>query len=119
MASSVNLNEIFSEWDELNSQVQESFGQFDFSKIKEIRGKQNKIEDKIFDILKEIAPENIKSMLPEDCGDLEVGYETKGKVFYFVTIDEEGSTDEDIKLNAFTIDINKKVSLIKDFEMKD
>lgn len=119
MASSVNLNEIFLEWSELNSQAQESMGQFDFSKIKEIRVKQNKIEDKIFDILKEIAPENIQSMLPEDCGEMEVGYEIKSKIFYFVTVDEEGSTDEDIKLNAFTIDINKNVSLIEEFEMEE
>lgn len=112
------LNELFQEWGELNSQVQESFGQFDFSKLKEIRGKQNKIEDEIYEILKENAPDNIKSMLPEDCGELEVGYETKEKVFYFVTLASEDSTDDDeIKLNAFTIDINKKVSLIEDFEM--
>jgi len=119
MASSVNLNDIFLEWDELNSQAQEAMGQFDFSKIKEIRAKQNKIEDKIFDILKEHAPENIQPMLPQDCGDMEVGYETKGKIFYFVTVDEEASTDEDIKLDAFTIDINKRVSLIEDFEMEE
>ena len=119
MTPSANLNDIFSEWDKLNSQTQESMGQFDFSKIKEIRAKQNKIEDKIFDILIESAPENIQSMLPQDCGDMEVGYETKGKIFYFVTVDEEGSTDDDIKLNAFTIDMNKKVSLIEDFEMEE
>ncbi len=113
------LNELFQAWSELNSQVQESFGQFDFSKIKEIRGKQVKIEDDIYKILKENAPENIKSMLPEDCGELEVGYETEGKIFYFVTVDEEDSTDDEIKLNAFTINVDEKVSLIEDFEMNE
>ena len=111
------LNELFQEWGELNSQVQESFGQFNFSKLKEIRGKQNKIEDEIYEFLKENAPDNIKSMLPEDCGELEVGYETKEKIFYFVTLASEDSADDEIKLIAFTIDINKKVSLIEDFEM--
>lgn len=119
MDSTGNLNKYFQEWEELNSKVQESFGQFDFSKIKEIRGKQNKIEDDIYEILKENAPENIKLTLPDDCGDLEVGYETKGKVFYFVMEDSENSTDEQLILKAITIDINKNISVIEDFEIKD
>jgi len=119
MDSTGNLNKYFQEWEELNSKVQESFGQFDFSKIKEIRGKQNKIEDDIYEILKENAPENIKLTLPDDCGDLEVGYEIKGKIFYFVMVDSENSIDEQLKLKAITIDINKNISVIEDFEIKD
>ena len=40
---------------------------------------------------------------------------TNIKTFYFVMIDEEDSTEEDVKLNAITIDTNKKVSIIEDF----
>ncbi len=119
MDSKENLSKYFQEWVELNSKVQEFFGQFDFSKIKEIRGKQNKIEDEIYEILKENAPENIKLTLPDDCGDLEVGYEKEEKIFYFVMVDSENSTEEQVKLNAITIDINKNISVIEDFEIED
>jgi hypothetical protein len=118
MASKPNLKELFQEWNELNIKAQESMGQFDFANIKKIRESQKKIEDTIFLILKENAPEDIKAILPEDCGEMEVGYDTEGNTFYFVMIDEEDSTDEDVKLNAITIDINKKVSIIEDFEIE-
>jgi hypothetical protein len=118
MASKPNLKEMFEEWNELNSKAQESMGNFDFATIKEIRESQKKIEDTIFEILKENAPENIKEVLPEDCGEMEVGYDTEGKTFYFVMIDEEDSTEEEVELNAITIDTNKKVELIENFEME-
>ena len=113
-----NLKEMFHEWNDLNLKAQESMGNFDFEKIKKIRQGQKKIEDAIFEILKENAPENIKEILPEDCGEMEVGYDTEGKTFYFVMIDEEDSTEEDVKLNAITIDSNKKIELIEDFEIE-
>ena len=119
MAKTQTINDLFLEWSNLNSKVQESFGEFDFSKIKEIRGKQNKIEDNIYKILKESAPENIKQMLPDECGDLEVGYEIEEKKFYFVMEDSENSTDDELKLIAFTIDIKKNVTLIENFEFND
>jgi hypothetical protein len=118
MASKPNLKEMFYEWNELNSKAQESMGNFDFENIKKIRQSQKKIEDAIFEILKENAPENIKKMLPEDCGEMEVGYDTEGIKFYFVMIDEEDSTEEEVELNAITIDINKKVELIENFEIE-
>jgi len=116
MASKPNLKEIFQEWNELNIKAQESMGQFDFANIKKIREAQKKIEDTIYEILKENASESIKEILPEDCGEMEVGYDTEGNTFYFVMIDPE-SPDEEIKLNAITIDINKKISIIEDFEI--
>ncbi|MFX0021976.1 MAG: hypothetical protein ACFE9S_06590 [Candidatus Hermodarchaeota archaeon] len=118
MASKSNLEEMFQEWNELNSKAQESMGNFDFENIKKIRESQKKIEDTIFEILKENAPENIKEILPEDCGEMEVGYDIEGKTFYFVMIDEEDSTEEEVELNAITIDTNKKVELIENFEME-
>jgi len=37
------LLELFQEWQDLNKQVEEIFGQFDFSSIKKIREKQRKL----------------------------------------------------------------------------
>jgi hypothetical protein len=118
MASKSNLKEMFHEWNELNNKAQESMGNFDFANIKKIRADQKKIEDAIFEILKKNAPKDIKEILPEDCGDMEVGYDTEGETFYFVMVDEEDSTDEEIELNAITIDANKKISLIEDFKIE-
>jgi hypothetical protein len=118
MASKPNLRDMFEEWNTLNSNAQESMGNFDFETIKKIRESQKNLEDAIFEILKQNAPENIKEILPEDCGEMEVGYDTEGKTFYFVMVDEENSTDEEVKLNAITIDTEKNVELIEDFEME-
>jgi len=100
MSSQPNLNEMFQEWNDLNIKTQESMGQFDFSNIKKIRKIQKKIEDAIYEILKENAPENIKKIIPEDCGEMEVGYNSEGKKFYFVMIDPETEEEEEIKLIA-------------------
>ncbi|NVM34237.1 MAG: hypothetical protein HWN81_01495 [Candidatus Lokiarchaeota archaeon] len=119
MSSQPNLNDMFQEWNDLNSKAQESMGQFDFSNIKIIRESQKKIEDAIYEILKENAPENIKKLIPEDCGEMEVGYNIDGKKFYFVMIDPETEEEEDIKLIAITIDIDKAISMIKDFNIEE
>jgi len=119
MSSQPNLKEMFQEWNDLNSKTQESMGQFDFSTIKKIRESQQKIEDAIYEILKENAPENIKKIIPEDCGETEVGYDTEGKKFYFVMIDPETEEEEEIKLIAITIDVEKAISMIKDFTIED
>ena len=119
MSSQPNLQEKFQEWNDLNIKTQESMGQFDFSTIKKIRESQKKIEDVIYEILKENAPENIMKMIPEDCGEMEVGYDTEGKKFYFVMIDPETEEDEEFKLIAITIDIDKAISMIKDFKIED
>lgn len=118
MPAKPNLKEMFQEWNELNIKAQESMGQFDFSNIKIIRKEQKEIEDNIYEILKDNAPENIKAILPDDCGEMEVGYDTEGHAFYFVMIDEDDSTDEEVKLNAITIDTDSNISLIEDFEME-
>jgi len=126
MTAEQDLKSLFQEWNELNSQTQQSLGEFDFAKIKEIRKKQKVNEDLIFEILKKNAPEDIKALLPEDCGEMEVGYESEEKVFYFVMFDPENEindeskeeSDEEIKLIAITIDTNKNINLIKEFEME-
>ncbi len=116
--SKQNLNEMFQEWNELNLKAQESMGQFDFSKIKEIRANQKKLEDGIYEILKENAPENILQMIPEDCGEMEVGFDTEGNKFYFVMMDPETEDEEEINLIAIVIDVDKKISMIEDFEIE-
>lgn len=118
MASKPNIKDLFSDWNELNLKAQEYLGQFDFANIKEIRAKQKMAEDSIYEILKENAGEEILKILPDDCGEMEVGYETEENQFYFVTFDPRDEDEEDPKLLAITIDLNKSVKVIEDFEME-
>ncbi|MFX1377363.1 MAG: hypothetical protein ACFFA0_16305 [Promethearchaeota archaeon] len=117
MTSKPNLENLFQEWNELNINAQKFLGEFNFAKIKEIRAKQKQAEDSIFEILKNNTPDDIKKILPDDCGEMEVGYEIEENRFYFVMIDPEDENEEEPKLIAVTIDINEKVDLIKDFKM--
>jgi len=70
---------LFQEWNELNKNDQKFLGEFDFAKIKEIRAKQKESEDSIFEFLKDNAPDDINKLLPDDCGEMEVGYESEEK----------------------------------------
>ena len=117
MTSKPNLENLFQEWNELNISTQKSLGEFDFAKIKEIRAKQKEYEDSIFEILKDNAPDDIKKLLHDDCGEMEVGFESEEKRFYFVMFDPEFEEDDEPKILAITIDLNKTVNLIKDFKM--
>ncbi len=114
-----SLSELFQGWNELNIKAGESMGQFDFSKIKEIRKDQSKIENSIYEILKNHASEDILKILPEGCGELEMGYNIKEEIFYFVMLDPEFEDEEETILLAVAIDVKNKVSLIKDFKIED
>jgi hypothetical protein len=114
-----SLSELFQEWNELNIKAGESMGQFDFSKIKEIRKDQSKVENSIYEILKNHASEDVLKILPEECGELEMGYNTKDQIFYFVMLDPEFEDDEETILLAVAIDVKNKVSVIKDFKIED
>ena len=114
-----NLTELFQEWNELNMKAGESMGQFDFSKIKEIRTSQSKVENSIYEVLKNHASDDLLKILPEECGELEMGYNTKDKIFYFVMLDPEFEDSEEVKLLAVTIDLNNSVNVIKDFKIED
>ncbi len=114
-----SLSELFQEWNELNIKAGESMGQFDFSKIKEIRKDQSKVENSIYEILKKHASEDILKILPEECGELEMGYNTKDQIFYFVMLDPEFEDDEETILLAVAIDVKNKVSVIKNFKIED
>jgi len=121
MSTENNIGNLFENWQELNKKVQESFGKFDFDVIKEIRKDQRVIEDDIYSILVENAPENIKNILPEDCGDMEVGFEAEAYKFYFLMEDpDQGDEPEGpMKILAITINIDKKVESIKDFKTEE
>ena len=114
-----DLKDLFQKWNNLNTKAQSSFGNFDFSKIKEIRAKQKKIEDSIYEILKNSASDQIKKILPNDCGQMEVGYDTEENIFYFVMFDPEFEDEDETKLIALTLDLNKNVSIQKDFKIED
>ncbi|MBY8978795.1 MAG: hypothetical protein KGD72_00260 [Candidatus Lokiarchaeota archaeon] len=113
------LNDLFQEWNELNIKAGESMGQFDFTKIKEIRESQSKVENSIYEVLKNNASDDLLKILPEECGELEMGYNTKDKIFYFVMLDPEFEDEEETILLAVTIDLNNKVGLLKDFKIED
>jgi hypothetical protein len=117
MASKPNIKDLFHDWNKLNLKVQESLGQFDFANIKEIRAKQNKVEDSVYEILKENAKEDLIKILPDECDEMEVGYEMEENRFYFVMFDPKEEDEEEPKLLAITIDLNKTVKLIEDFKM--
>ena len=113
------LNDLFQEWNELNIKAGESMGQFDFTEIKEIRKSQSKVENSIYEVLKNNASDDLLKILPEECGELEMGYNTKDKIFYFVMLDPEFEDSEETILLAVTIDLNNKVGLLKDFKIED
>ncbi|MHA1235238.1 MAG: hypothetical protein ACTSQL_09175 [Promethearchaeota archaeon] len=113
------LNDLFQEWNELNIKSGESMGQFDFTKIKEIRKGQSEVENSIYEVVKKHASEEVLKILPEGCGELEMGYNTKDKIFYFVMLDPEFEDAEETVLLAITIDLNNKVGLIKNFKIED
>jgi hypothetical protein len=114
-----DLKDLFQKWNNLNTKAQSSFGNFDFSKIKEIRAKQKKIEDSIYEILKENATDQIRKILPDDCGQMEVGYDTEKSIFYFVMFDPEFEEEDETKLIALTLDTKKNVFIKKDFKIED
>jgi hypothetical protein len=113
------LNDLFQEWNELNIKAGESMGQFDFTKIKEIRQSQSNVENSIYEVLRNNASDDLLKILPEECGELEMGYNTNDKIFYFVMIDPEFEDSEETILLAVTIDLDKKVGLLKDFKIED
>ena len=115
----VDLKKLFLEWNELNKKAEGFFGEFNFSKIKEIRKEQNILEDTIYSEVKKNAPEQTKKIIPDDVGELEIGYEVNRGIFYFVMIDPSLEDDEETRLIAITFDENKKVELINNFKIEE
>lgn len=119
MSSEANLKELFEKWNKYNQEVQELMAKFDLANVKKIRKKQQAIEDSIYVLLKKNVPNDYREILPEDCGELEVGYDTTNNEFYFVMIDPNTEDDKDVRLIAFTIDIDETVDIIEDFKIED
>ena len=111
-----SLAELIKEWQELNTRVAQKFGEFNFDSIKEIRKKQRITEDIIYSILLESAPADIKKILPDTCGEMEIGYNSQNNKLYFVMFDPEYEESDEAILIAITIDANKNVETIKDFK---
>ena len=116
MPTTHNLEELFKKWNELNKKVENSFGKLDFNTIRKFRDKQRNIEDNIYSNVLNNAAEDLKKILPEDCGDMEVGLESESNKFYFLMEDPEQFDDEPMRILAITIDINKKIEMIKNFK---
>lgn len=119
MSSKANITELFENWNKYNQEVQELMGNFDLANVKKIRKKQQEIEDNIYNLLKKNVPKDYIEMLPEDCGELEVGYDTTNNEFYFVMIDPTSEDNDNIKLIAFTINTEELVNIIEDFTIED
>ena len=122
MSENVEIESHFKNWNELNNKVAASFGNFDFNNIKEIRKEQKKIEDAIYSIVLKNADDDLKAILPEDCGEMEVGYEAEEKRFYFLMFDpDQEIEDEDapIKITAIVIDSKEEIEVIKDFKVDE
>ena len=121
MSSKNDLEDLFKKWEELNNKVQSSFGNFNFDKIKEIRVEQRKIEDEIYSILLANASDDLKVILPEDCGEMEIGFNGDECKFYFLMIDPEQDFEEEapVKINAIVINIDRDIEIIEDFKIEE
>lgn len=110
------LKKLFNEWEEKNNAVGERFQEFDISSLKEIRIEQRKIEDQIYKILLKSAPPEIRKILPEDCGSMELGFEKREQKFYFLMEDPDQNNEEKLRILAITIDVSGTIESIKDFK---
>lgn len=116
MSISKTLEKLFKKWKTLNEKVGDSFGDFDFSTVREIREEQREIEDQIYSLLLESAPPKIKKILPDDCGTMEIGLNIETQTCYFLMEDPAQKEDEELKILAITIDSDGAVNTIKDFK---
>ncbi|MFX1275871.1 MAG: hypothetical protein ACFFBP_08025 [Promethearchaeota archaeon] len=122
MSKDKKIEDLFIEWNDLNNKVASSFGDFDFDTIKEIRKKQRIIEDSIYSIVLSNADDDLISILPEDCGEMEVGYESEEKKFYFLMFDPEQDIDDEdapVKITAIVINSKKEIEVINDFKTEE
>jgi len=122
MSKNVDIVEFFTRWNELNDKVASSFGNFDFENIKEIRKEQREIEDNIYSIILNNAKDDLKALLPQDCGEMEVGYEAEEKKFYFLMFDPDQNLEDDdapIKITAIVINSKEEIEVIEDFKTEE
>ncbi|MGV9197480.1 MAG: hypothetical protein ACOC44_20570 [Promethearchaeia archaeon] len=114
---SAELQKLFDSWNDLNEMIEQSMAHFNFGEIKDIRVKQRKVEDNIYEALKDNAPDKIAQILPDTCDAMEMGYHLMDKKFYFLMEHPDNDPkDDEIRLMAITIDSDKKVDLDSDFD---
>ena len=118
MSPETKIGDLFKKWNDLNSGVGSSMGTFDFESLRTVRAQQREIEDTIYAILLENAPDDLKKLLPEECGDFEMGYNLSDNLFYFLTYDPEEPEDS-AEIMAIVIDADKNVKKIKNFERNE
>ncbi|MHA1641239.1 MAG: hypothetical protein ACTSUX_13810 [Promethearchaeota archaeon] len=111
-----SLSSLFNEWWEINKQIAHDLENFDFKELKESRSKQRKIEDIIYKIVQKNAPENLNIELPDDCSQMEVGFDFNNSIFYFIM--EDPDYEDDLKLIAIKINKEKEISIEKDFNFE-
>lgn len=116
MSTSKNLTNLFDQWKSLNEKVAGSFQELDFSAIKNIRKEQRDVEDAIYEILRSSASSSLLEILPDTCGEMELGLNTKTRTFYFLMEDPDQKEDEELQILAITIDEDGNINTIKDFE---
>ncbi|TXT62622.1 MAG: hypothetical protein BAJALOKI3v1_530001 [Promethearchaeota archaeon] len=66
--------------------------------------------------MKQKAPPDLKKILPQTPGEMEMGYEKKEQKFYFLMEDPEFADVEEIHILAITIDADINIEMIKDFD---
>lgn len=116
MSTPKNLTNLFDQWKTLNEKVAGSFQELDFSAIKDIRKEQRDVEDAIYEILLDSAPSSLLEILPDTCGEMELGLNTQTRTFYFLMEDPDQKDDEELTILAITIDDVGNVETIEDFK---
>ena len=110
------IEELFNFWNELNEKVEEHLGAFEMSEVKNLRMEQSKTEDTVYELLKQNASPEIAKILPEGCGEMDIGLNLKENAFYYIMEDPDPEKDEYV---AIVFGIDEKVKLIKNIDIEN
>ncbi len=110
------IKKLFNYWNDLNTKIEKKLGSFEMTDVKKLRREQSKTEDTVYELLKTKAPAEIAEILPEKCGEMEIGLNTQNKEFYFVMEDIDPKSEN---LMAIVLGIDEKVSIIKNFDFEN
>lgn len=110
------IEELFNSWKDLNIKVGEKLGSFEMTEVKKLRIEQSKTEDVVYEILKEKATPEVAKILPEKCGDMEIGINIRDKEFYFVMEDPDPESE---KLMAIVFGIDENIKIVNDFDVDE
>jgi len=110
------IEDLFNFWNDLNVKIGEKLAFFEMTEVKKLRKEQSTTEDSVYEILKKKASPEIKKILPERCGDMEIGLNLKAKEFYFVMEDPDPKSE---KLMAFVFGIDESIKIVNNFDIDD